>query len=949
MRKVLKISLLFFFLSSACLSQWYYFGRNKVQYTQFQWNILTTEHFDIYYHPEMRDIAERGAYFAEEAYAELQEKFNINILNKIPLVFYSSHLYFQQTNTTSGLIPEGVGGFFEFIKGRVVIPFDGSIYQFRHVIKHELVHVFTLHKIQRVLKDHRQPTEKMPPLWFTEGLAEFWSTKWDNQAEMLLRDAVLNNYIVPLSEMDRILGTFLMYKEGQNILEYIAEKYGEEKILLLFENFWKANSFEKVFEMTIGKSYKQIDEEWLYHLKKRYYPLLKYNDPPSAVAKSIVDDGFNMGPVFYRNGDKGEVYFVGNLTGYTNIYKVEIGEKAKPKVIIEGERTDKFEAFHFFKTKIDVSKNGKLAFITKSGDHDAIHIYDLKSEKLLGTFQFNSLVMITSLSFSPDGRNLALSAIDKSGYSDLYIFDIELGTLKKLTFDFYDDKEVAWSPKGDKIAFVSDRAIFGKDGKYNIFLYDVKDDRIEYLIYGNFSCSSPAWSPDGRFLAFVCDIDGTQNIWTLDLSQPKFIAELDGVSSVNGLSSFEIRQITNLTTSAFDPSWTDDGKIIFVALENLRFKIFVLEDVQGKMEKPIFTQKINHADIEKTHWDTPRIQGIQKINVLTYRGKYDLDIAQSQISTDPIFGTVGGAAIALSDLLGNERYYFLIYNTAQTKDEILKSFNIAISRVSLSKRTNFAYGIFHFAGRRYDLTDPDLFYYEKAYGAYFALSYPISVFRRVESSLMLNRSDKEILFGTGERKAMLLSNSISYIFDNSLWSPTGPIDGKRFNLTLAWTTDVQFSNVNYYTIIFDYRHYLRLSMRSAYAVRLTLFYNDGKEARRWFMGGSWDLRGYERWSIRGKKLWLVSQELRFPFIDKFEIKFPFGGIFIGSIRGAFFFDSGSAWDNKYRETLGSFGFGIRFNIGGVLVLRYDVGKRIESNFSQVQRSFFHQFFFGWDF
>ncbi|MEN3038531.1 MAG: BamA/TamA family outer membrane protein, partial [Candidatus Kryptonium sp.] len=114
-------------------------------------------------------------------------------------------------------------------------------------------------------------------------------------------------------------------------------------------------------------------------------------------------------------------------------------------------------------------------------------------------------------------------------------------------------------------------------------------------------------------------------------------------------------------------------------------------------------------------------------------------------------------------------------------------------------------------------------------------------------------------------------------------------------------------------------------------------------------GGSWDLRGYERWSIRGKKLWLVSQELRFPFIDKFDIKFPFGGIFIGSIRGALFFDTGNAWDNRYTETLGSFGFGIRFNIGGVLVLRYDVGKRLENNLSRIQRSLFHQFFFGWDF
>jgi len=96
-------------------------------------------------------------------------------------------------------------------------------------------------------------------------------------------------------------------------------------------------------------------------------------------------------------------------------------------------------------------------------------------------------------------------------------------------------------------------------------------------------------------------------------------------------------------------------------------------------------------------------------------------------------------------------------------------------------------------------------------------------------------------------------------------------------------------------------------------------------------------------------LWLVSQELRFPFIDQFAIRFPFGGLSFWSIRGALFVDAGGAWDTVYRETLGSVGGGIRLNLAGVLVLRYDIGKRIEQNLSRFQDGLFHQFFFGWDF
>jgi outer membrane protein assembly factor BamA len=343
------------------------------------------------------------------------------------------------------------------------------------------------------------------------------------------------------------------------------------------------------------------------------------------------------------------------------------------------------------------------------------------------------------------------------------------------------------------------------------------------------------------------------------------------------------------------------------------------------------------------------LAGLTELKRLEYKGEYSLDFAQSSVSTDPIFGTTGGAFVALSDMLGNDQYYFLLYNTAQTQSDFLSSFNIAISRVSRGQRTSYAYGIYRFSGRRYDITSKDEYYFERVFGGYFALSYPLSKFQRIETSFSLSNSNRDIDTRIEDRKALLLSNSIAFVHDNSLWTNSGPIDGHRLNLTLAFTTDVQYSNVNYFTAIFDYRHYLRLGLRSAFASRFWLFYNDGKESRRFVMGGSWDLRGYSLWSIRGEKLWLTSHELRFPFIDRFSLFFPFGGLSFWSIRGALFFDAGGAWDNVYRQTLGSMGGGLRMNFGGVLVLRYDVGKRIENNFTRIQNGFFHQFFFGYDF
>jgi WD40 repeat protein len=942
--------LLLFLCATTGWAQLFYFGRNKVQYTDFAWHVLKTPHFDIYYYPEMKDLAERGAAFAEEAFRHLEVKFNHTLVSRVPLIFYSSHLHFQQTNTTGGFLPEGIGGFFEFLKGRVVIPADGSMPQFRHVIRHELVHVFMHSKISRVLTDHRKPQDRYPPLWFIEGLAEYWSTDWDSQAEMVMRDAVLNDIVVGLDDIDRIYGSFLMYKEGQAALSYMGRIYGEEKVLLLMENFWKEASFSEVLKLTIGKNYREFDEGWLYALKKESYPLLKNFDSPAQVTRKITKEGFNSKPVVLERDSMRTVYFIGNRTGYTSIYAKSLDaaeNDPSDTLIVEGESSDEFEAFHPFRSRIDISKNGILAFVTKSGENDALHLFNTGTGTITRTFRFPDIVSIGSSSWAPDGVRLVFSGINKSGNNDLYLLHTEAGTLHRLTNDYYDDRDPAWSPRGDKIAFSSDRTSFGSSGAYNLFLYDLTTGAIEYLTCGPESSGSPAWSRDGSMLAFTSDVDGVHNIWVMKMTPADTPPPIGGPPRPAPRWRFMTR-VTSFVSSAYDPTWTSSGDLVFAAFERYGFQLRHIQNVRALVDSATDVRSIDLFDKQKP-WELATVSGSSQMERYRYRGEYSLDFAQSAISTDPVFGTTGGAVVALSDVLGDDQYYFLIYNTAQSQDELLSSFNVAISRLSLRQRANYAYGIYRFNGRRYDLTDRDQFFYERVFGGYFALSYPLTQFQRIETSTSLSNSNKELDVAIESRRALLLSNALAFTHDNSLWGPTGPLDGSRLRVQLAYTTDIQYSNVSYYTLIADYRKYLRLGTRAAYASRFWLFYNSGKESRRFVMGGSWDLRGYGLWSIRGEKLWLTSHELRFPFIDQLAIRLPFMGIAFSSIRGAAFLDAGGAWDSEYRETLGSMGLGLRMNLGGVLVLRYDIGKRIERNFTRLQTGLFYQFFFGWDF
>ena len=919
----------------AAYAQYYSFGRNKVQYSKFEWKVLKTEHFDIYYYNQFEEIAKIGANFAEESFVDLKVKFNHIVTRRIPLIFYNTHLHFQQTNTTPGFIPDGVGGFFEFIKGRVVIPFDGSLANFKHVIKHELVHVFTMSKLYNTLVDHRIPTDVEPPLWYIEGLAEYFSTDWDVQAEMVMRDAVLYNYFTGIGSFNYVYGTYLMYKAGQNYLGFISQKYGPEKVNLLLENVWLYASFDKVMEYTLGRTMNELEVDYENYLRKCYFPLYKDQTPMEGFAKKLTNFGYNFSPVHYKSNDQSYILFAGNRNGYSSLYKLKLedtSEVLSPDLILRGEKNDDYETFHLFQSSIDINNDGVAAFVTKSGENDVIHFYSIGEDRVIKRYMNKSLISISSPKYSPDQKKIAFQAIDVKGYSDIYILDIETEEVKRVTNDYYDERSPAWIDN-NKIVFSSDRTSGKYEKKYNLYQLDLNSFRINPLTYLNANCTDPVLSYDKKAVLFASDVDGIRNIYKLCIE--------------NGTSYGTVTKVTDFMTSVFNPSVINNTEILFTGYEKGGLNIYKI-DLDKIQSSGIKIENNVEADAS-VNWLAAKVDGPSDKQDYNFENEYTLDYAQSQITTDPVYGTRGGGVLSLSDLFGNDNYYFFLYNTAEVQDELLNSFNIEIARLNLGSRANYTYGVFHFRGRRYDLQDIDEYYFERSFGGFFALNFPLSKFTRIETSTTVANSDKQVIANVVERKALLVSNSISYVSDNSLWGPSGPLDGHRLRLSLAFTSDVKYSNVNYYSVIADYRHYQRLGFMSALAFRGAVFYNEGKEARRYFMGGSWDLRGWPRWSIRGEKMWISSLELRFPVIDQFRIRFPFGDIGLPGFRGGLFFDSGGAWDDLYTETLGSVGGGIRINVFNAIVLRYDIGKTIQEDFKKIQKGWFYQFFFGWDF
>jgi Tol biopolymer transport system component len=79
----------------------------------------------------------------------------------------------------------------------------------------------------------------------------------------------------------------------------------------------------------------------------------------------------------------------------------------------------------------------------------------------------------------------------------LSIVDVDSGRLTPLTPDSGADNLPSWSPKGDVIAFTSNR-----DGDWEIYTIRPDGTGLARLTHSPGNDAHSAWSPDGRWIAF---------------------------------------------------------------------------------------------------------------------------------------------------------------------------------------------------------------------------------------------------------------------------------------------------------------------------------------------------------------------------------------------------------------------------------------------------------------
>jgi hypothetical protein len=131
----------------------------------------------------------------------------------------------------------------------------------------------------------------------------------------------------------------------------------------------------------------------------------------------------------------------------------------------------------------------------------------------------------------------------RDGNTELYVMDADGSNLRRLTNDPAEDWSASWSPRGDKIGFVS-----GREGVGAIYVVGAAGGDPGRLTDLSSWANGPAWSADGTRIAFETDRNGDQEIWSM---------------AADGTDLRDLSRSPGSSDDVWDGRWAADGRIVF--------------------------------------------------------------------------------------------------------------------------------------------------------------------------------------------------------------------------------------------------------------------------------------------------------------------------------------------------------------------------------------------------
>src|SRR3989454_1018561 len=563
-----------------------YFGKNKVQYSSFTFQIIRTEHFEVYFYERERAAALDAARMAERGYARLSRILHHQFQARKPIILYASGSDFQQTNVTS-VGGEGTGGVTEVFKHRMVLPFTGSYAELEHVLQHEMVHQFQFDVFSRGQSGGgmQMLNAVNPPLWYMEGMAEYLSLgPIDPLTAMSLRDAALEGHLPTIEQMTFDPRVF-PYHFGHALWAYIGERWGDEVIGEILQGSASSRGIDFAFRRALGRSLEELSEDWHDAVQTTFLPQLVDHYRARRIAKGILSQqrsggSYHLAPALSPDG-KDIAFLTEGKSFFVDLYLGDAETGRVKRRLIKSTVNTNYESLRFINSAGSFAPDGQsFAIAVKHKDRDDLVILDVKRDREVGRIAI-PLNGVTSPSWSPDGRQLVFTGYD-GGWSDLFIVNRDGSGLRRLTSDRYADLHPAWSPDGKTIAFTTDRGP-GTDfttlrfGNMRVALYHLNSGSIELLNHMDRGKNiNPVWAPDGKSLAFVSDRTGISNIFMYDLTDGNIYQLSDVFTGVPGIT-------------ALSPclSWAHEAdRLAFAYYEDGEYNVYAVDNPRSLKRQP---------------------------------------------------------------------------------------------------------------------------------------------------------------------------------------------------------------------------------------------------------------------------------------------------------------------------------------------------------------------------
>ena len=821
-----------------------YFGRNKVQYEKFDFRIMRSSHFDLYFYPAESLIVHDAGRMAERWYARHSDSFR-HTFDRKSVVFYADHPDFQQTNVVGESIEEGTGGITEGLRTRVVMPFTGVYADNDHVLGHELVHVFQ-YSIAEAGPGGLARLNALP-LWLIEGMAEYFSLGRDDPlTAMWLRDAAERDNLPTIKQLTND-PRFFPYRYGQALWAYVGGRWGDRAVVDVYRASLRIG-FEEGIRRVLGISTDSLSKDWIAATRRAYLPLLEGRARPNGIGTPILQGNrktgdMNLAPTVSPDG-KLVAFFARRNLFEIELYVADANTGHVIKKLAGPTSNSHFDAISFINASGAWSPdNAKFAFVAQAeGDHE-IAILDVKSANVERRIRVPGVGSVTHVAWSPDGRTLAFSGMS-GGISDLYLLDIAAGTVRQLTHDRNADLQPAWSPDGRTLAFATDRGATTDFTKMvfsplQLATIDVATGQVS--VFSPFSHGkhiNPQYAPDGKSLFFISDQDGFSDIYRLELASGAVSRVTRLSTGVSGITSISPALTVALTS----------GRMLFSVFQDQGYGVYALDSARTHGDPLVLGVNVAYAGTLPPG-DTPGRATVtayladpttglpsgEDFTIAPYHSVFALDaVGQPSVgvSAGGPFGTgvAGGVSFLFGDQLSDRQFALGVQANGTIKDVggqlIFQNLKHRWNYGASVQHVPYLTGFYGLSDRGGGIVSQDL-YLQRIFidQAQFSTSYPFSSTRRVELSAGATRLgfSTQVLSSffdgnTGAYLGQTLSDttsikpvyyaqgSVALVGDASYSAFTGPIMGSRYRLEVSPIA----GSLSFTTALADYRKYIFL-------------------------------------------------------------------------------------------------------------------------------------------